>query len=359
MKAYQFLDAQKLLIKPFDRLNFTLLYIGVSVLSGELIERCLSMHPIDDIGMTDSLEYKLVRGLLLGGLLGFSQWLAIRKYIPDPQWILATVTYSSLAALAGVFWRSQFNWSGSMATGSASLTALLWLTSYSGSILIAFIYGYAQHYVISPYIRKFRWWLWVTLISVGFQVMGIFLVMFAYAYLPTLQINYKILFSAGIAAIQAIAFCCLYRKSSLNESENPTLDPAFNLAAAPDMSDFWKIRRVQQDIERKILKVWATDLNGNHDLTYSIGVSSVGIIVACVPQSQRAIDRITETPLSTLIENSEHSLNQPIAKFNLTFSPPGIAKLESWRGIPRRMLSLALAVGILVVSLLIPRLGIS
>ena len=103
--------------------------------------------------------------------------------------------------------------------------------------------------------------------------------------------------------------------------------------------------------------MWATDLNGNHDLTYSIGVSSVGIIVACVPQSQRA--RITEMPLSTLIEDFEHSLNQPIAKFNLTFSPPGIAKLESWRGIPRRMLTLALAVGILAVSLLVPRLGIS
>lgn len=246
-----------------------------------------------------------------------------------------------------------------MALRSATPTIVLPIAAYSSLILSAFICGYAQHYVISPYIRRFRWWLWVTLISVGFQVMGIFLVMFAYAYLPTLQINYKILFSAGIAAIQAIAFCCLYRKSSLNESENPTLHPAFNLAAAPDMSDFWKIRRVQQDIERKILKVWATDLNGNHDLTYSIGVSSVGIIVACVPQSQRAIDRITETPLSTLIEDSEHSLNQPIAKFNLTFSPPGIAKLESWRGIPRRMLTLALAVGILAVSLLVPRLGIS
>ena len=318
------------------------------------------MPPIDDVGMTNSLEYELAKGFLLGGLLGFSQWLVIRKYIPDLQWILATVTYSSLAALAGVFWRSQFNGLGSsMATGSASLTALLWLTSYSGSILIAFIYCYAQHYVISHDIRRFRWWLWVTLISVGFQVMGIFLVMFAYAYLPTLQINYKILFSAGIAAIQAIAFCCLYRKSSLNESENPTLHPAFNLAAAPDTSDFCKIRRVQQDIERKILDVWATDLNGNYDLTYSIGVSSVGIIVACVPQIQRVIDRITETPLSTLIEDSEHLLNQPIAKFTLTFSPHGIAKLKSWRGVPRRLLSLALAVGILAVSLLVPRLGIS
>lgn len=39
---------------------------------------------------------RLSGGLLLGGLLGFSQWLVIRNYIPDPQWILATVTCSSL-----------------------------------------------------------------------------------------------------------------------------------------------------------------------------------------------------------------------------------------------------------------------
>ena len=98
MKAYKFLDAQKLLIKPFDWLNFTLLYVAVSVLSSELIERCLSMPPIDDVGMANSLEYELAKGFLLGGLLGFSQWLVIRKYIPDLQWILATVTYSPHSA---------------------------------------------------------------------------------------------------------------------------------------------------------------------------------------------------------------------------------------------------------------------
>lgn len=356
-KAYQFLDAQKLLIKPLDRLNFTLLYITVSVLSGRLIERLLSLPP-NDFGITDSLEYALVRGLLLGGILGFSQWLTIRKYIPDPQWILATVAYSSLAALAGVLWRSQFNGAGSVALRAASPTIVLSIVAYSSLLVSAFIYGYAQHYVLSPYIRKFRWWLWVTLISVGFQVITIFLVMFISASLSIIWIDHQILLSAGIAAIQAIAFCCLYRKSSPDESEDPTLDPAFNLAVAPDMTDFWKIRRVQRDIERKILKVWATDLDGNHDLTYSIGVSSDGILIACIPQNQHAIDRITETPLSALMEDSEHSLNTPIAKFNLTFSPPGIARLESWRGIPRRMLSLALAVGILTVSLLVPRLGI-
>ena len=360
IKTYQCLDAQKLLIKPFDRLNFTLLYIAVSVLINVLAMKFASQPFLADFEQTYPFLYALVcSGLLLGGLLGFSQWLVIRNYIPDPQWILATVTYSSLAAVAGVLWRSQFNVAGSMEIRSATPTIGLSIAAYSSLLLSAFIYGYAQHYVISPYIRKFRWWLWVTLISVGFQVIGVFLVIFISASLSIIWIDHQILFSAGIAAIQAIAFCCLYRKSSPDESEDPTLDPVFNLAAAPDMTDFWKIRQVQQGIERKILKVWATDLDGNHDLTYFIGADQSGQIVACVPQSQSAIDRIGETPLSALMEDADHSLHQPIAKFNLTFSPPGIAKLQSWRGIPRRLLTLALAVGILTVSLILPRLGIS
>jgi hypothetical protein len=359
---YRFLDAQKLLIKPFDRLQFVFLYVFASFLGTQFAEIGMQQPWFANNNDDYQLLYTLFGGLALGGFLGLFQWLVIRKYIPEPQWILATVTYYCLVAIARVFWVGKFETLDSQPFRDVGQMILLSLSSLSWWILNAFIYGYAQHYVVSPYIRKFRWWLWVTSISFVFQMIGFPLTIVIVVHLLRLRIRDQTFFLMTFALIQAIAFCFLYRKSSLNDNEDPTLDPvnpSFNLAIAPDLTNFWQIRSIQKKFDRKLSKIWRTDLEGNEDLTYWVGVDRQGQLVACVPRSQAAVDRLSETPLISLGNSSADGLNQPIAKFNVTFSPPCLMRMESCRGIPRRWLALGMAIGILGISLLLPQFGLS
>ncbi len=372
---YRFLDAQKLLIQPIDRLQFVFLYVFASLLGTQFAEIGMQQPWFANNNDDYQLLYTLFRGLALGGFLGLFQWLVIRKYIPDPQWILATVTNYCLIAIAQVFWIGKFDTlSSSQPFRDVSQMIFLALSALSWWILNAFIYGYAQHYVVSPYIRKFRWWLWVTSISLGFQMICFPLSIVIVVHLLRLQISNLTFFLMTFALIQAIAFCFLYRKSTLKEDEDPTLDPtnpAFNFAIAPDLTNFWNIRSIQTKFERKLSKIWRTDLEGNEDLTYWVGVDRQGEMVTCVPKSQTAVDRLSETPLSLLLTSLAEDLNQPIAtpiansittpiaKFNLTFSPPCMVRMESCRGIPRRLLALAMAIAILGISLLLPQFGFS
>jgi hypothetical protein len=378
MKQYKFSESQRLLIKPSKRLQFTLLYIFVTVISYELIQLLLGYFIADSTAYP--YQFAAISGLMLGGLVGLSQWLVLRKYIPNPQWIFVVVAYQSLLSVSGTLLSSKFSqlFSERLNSEPPNLT-LFTISCYSYLIFGTFLYGYGQHYVIAPYIRKFRWWLWISLSSLVLQCVifgwiSLSSMVAASAtspvsaasaafYINLLRFDYRFLLSAGIALFQTIGFCYLYKKSSKDEFEDPTLDPNFNLTVAPDLVDFWKIRSIQQTIEKRINKIWKTDLVGDEDLAYLIGVDQSGEIVACVPQTQTAIDRFQETPLPALgqelAQESSSILNQPIAKFNLTFSPPGISKLVSCRGIPRRGLFGTIALIIVIVSMIIPRLGTS
>jgi hypothetical protein len=370
MQRYKFSDAQKLLIKPSERLQFVLLYVFVTIVSYQFVEFLVRYFLGNEDGFSHySDQVEVVIGLLMGGLTGLSQWFILRKYIPNVQWILIALTYSSLIAILQIFYTREVDELLRMNPSFGRQLPFLAITA------CAFLYGYAQQYVIAPYIRKFRWWLWIPVSSLMLQF-----IIFGWIYLSSiflgfapdaasaesrafyrdlLRFDYKFLLNAGLAFIQTIGFCHLYKKSPKDESE----DPNFNLAVAPDLVDIWKIRSIQTTVEQKINKIWKTDLSGDQNLDYFIGVDQSGKIVACIPQTQAAIDRFQETPLSTLVkepvQESSSVLNHPIAKFNLTFSPPGISKLVSCRGIPRRELFGAIVLLLLMISIIIPRLGMS
>jgi hypothetical protein len=372
MQKYKFSDAQKLLIKPSERLQFALLYVFVTIVSYQFVEFLVRYFLGNEDGFSHySDQVEVVIGLLMGGLTGLSQWFILRKYIPNVQWILIALTYSSLIVILQIFYTREVDELLRMNPNFSRQLPFLAITA------CAFLYGYAQHYVIAPYIRSFRWWLWIPVSSLvlqfiifGWAYLSIFLgnapdatsAASAAFYRDLLRFDYRFLLNAGLAFIQTIGFCYLYKKSSKDKSKDPTSDPNFNLAIAPDLVDIWKIRSIQQTIEQKINKIWKTDLSGNQNLAYFIGVDQSGEIVACIPQTQAAIDRFQDTPLPALVEEPvqelSNVLNQPIAKFHLTFSPPGISKLVSCRGIPRRELFGAIAILLLIISIIIPRLGI-
>ncbi len=385
MQKYIFSDAQKLLIKPSERLQFTFLYVLVTIVSYQLVDFLTRYFFGDSLGFRASdqirttLEYsdpvKIAIALMLGGLTGLSQWIVLRKYIPNPQWIFVTLTYGGWNAILQILYDSKVSslLNVKMLPNDTNQFTFTLISLSLIHLISLFVYGYGQHYVIAPYVRKFRWWLWIPLTSLVFRGS---MIGFGYLIRPLLpasptfaeQFQFDSIFfmNAGSFLIPTIAFCSLYRRSITNQSEdptpNPTLDPNFNLAVAPDLVDFWKIRSIQQTIEQKINRIWKTDLDGDQDLAYFIGVDQSGEIVACIPQTQTAIDRFQYTPLPALvkepIQESSSVLNQPIAKFNLTFSPPAISKLVSCRGIPRRELFGAIALILFVLSMIVPHLGI-
>ncbi len=381
MQKYNFSDAQRLLIKPSERLRFAFLYVLVTIGSYQLIDflvryffgDSLGFRPSDQNRLTlhHSDQVRIAEGLILGGLTGLSQWIVLRRYIPNPQWIFVALAYGGWESILQILYDNKIKslLDVKMLPNDTNQLTFTIVSLSLIHIISLFVYFYGQHYVIAPFIRKFRWWLWIPLAGIAFGTVmtGLgYLVRFVLPISPEFAEQFPFdstfFIRVGLVIIPTIAFCSLYRKSGPNKSEDPTLDPNFNLAVAPDLVDFWKIRSIQQTIEQKLNKIWKTNLDGDQDLAYFIGVDQSGEIVACIPQTQTAIDRFQETPLPALIQESAQEsssvLNQPIAKFNLTFSPPGIAKLVSCRGIPRRELFGAIGLSILILSMIVPRLGI-
>lgn len=96
----------------------------------------------------------VLAGVVEGGVLGFAQWLVLRRYIQDMarrEWVVAT------ALAAGVAWAIGMLPSTLAETATVNSMVLVGGAVLLGAVLVASI-GFAQWLVLRRYIEKAGWW---------------------------------------------------------------------------------------------------------------------------------------------------------------------------------------------------------
>jgi hypothetical protein len=376
---YKFVDAQRLIIKPFDRVWFIVIFVSTTAICTEigsffwpqLICRAIGDYlcwskssSIPGWGQ-DRIEYSIVTqlltGILTGTMVGFVQWLVLRRYLSTWKWILAvsmTFTILSIYLAASRMWMNSYftnNLSRSEGVNSILLPVSISLVVLIITVIIG---GCVQWYVLRPYVNQARWWILVPFIATSVVGVPILLRSLVPLLSPNLSLPF-LPFDSGFvrltvpSAIPAIGFCALTKKSL---DERPILQTP--LAIATDITNYWEIERIKKTLDIRIARIWKTDLEpAAGKLTYLVGIDCSCTQIAYEPMDRNSLDKIDLTPLPELVESSNYVAGEAdrstaLAKFQVVLAPPGTVEIKSWRGIPLKWLALAVYVSIMGMSIL-------
>jgi hypothetical protein len=334
---YSFADAQTLLVKPFDRLGLILTFILASGCAHALSELIISTPNIDELLSENPIQYGIITGLITGLLWGVCQWLVLRKYIPDGKWILiVTVSFTLLSVIQIIDRGQQQEYIyGLMPGTNVAQTVLKAVLIQLSRLVLLWMYGYLQWYVIKSYVKPVSWWVYIPfmaiLVGFAFMITGVLLNQFLGSWF-----GFNISFTQ-LPATQAIALCCLHRKSGYNSL---VLEPP--LTEVPDILNYWKTRKLQKDLYVALSRRWKTDLDSSiQKLSYLVGVNQTATEITYQPVDPISAEQVCQTPLPEIASMSslgaealEAENATPLAKFQVIFTPPGTLKINSWRGIP-------------------------
>jgi hypothetical protein len=380
--SYSFTDTQKALIKPFDRIKFIIAFIFLTIASQLVAHYFVAAQPAFQLLRERSyIQYSVASGAIFGTFSGAAQWLVLRRYIRDWRWILvAALSTIVLLSVQGVFdaWKESLFASRGL---NQIPILLLAIVSLSMTIGQSFLSGYLQWFVISPYVKSALWWIripFIAALTVGLLSALVVLTntwfnldvlrnedSIRLIILEVLTVSRKSLGSISVLdlisfsflrmsvlpIIQAISFCLLNKKSI---NDQATLQSP--LALAPDIVDYWDIKRLEKILYLNINRLWKADLSmADGQLTYLVGVSHSGAILAYESMDQASTDNVSQTPLPELAiapqdETMEAQPSMAFAKFQVVFMPPGILQINAWRGIPLLWIGVALGIGIVGIS---------
>jgi hypothetical protein len=354
-KRYNFVDAEKLLIPPFERIRFIVLFVTVTVLIN--LGSLSALVEADFIPLWLKGQSEITIVFVFSILLGVAQWLVIRRYVPDRRWILVVCFNATLTEIirAGIGSLGQSFSSAYLSENSTPLQAQLEFT-FLGVIAtfigfgVIILNGYLQWWILRRYVIHAKWWIFMPL-SIG-------VILALISYLPFLLINIpgaflpikiNILRPSIFPIAQAICFCLLQRKKvgEQNMQQSP-------LALAADVTDYWQTQNLKRQLDTKIWRVWLTDLETTTTLNYLVGISDRGEI-RYEPIDQAAIDYVSQTPLPQLTENSNNldwnsQTSSRFAKFKVVFAPPGIVHIYAWRGVPLQWIVITICLGLIAIS---------
>jgi hypothetical protein len=346
---------QQLLIPPFERIQFISLFVLATGVGWFLIGFIL--RSVQDPSLSNYLEGKgllsaLVVGFVSGLVVSATQWLVLRRYLPDWLWILAGATgYVLLTTTLEAWW----GWIGQAMTlpEVTALTdkvlpqTLIILTGMIRTLLAAICsiwLGLAQWLLLRHYTRSSRWWIGVPSIAV---ILSALFTAFS-AGLVLLKVNFSLdvnVLGAGILGMtQAIALSTLSRRGT-------TANAPFT--SAPEIVDYHQITRLGTQLRRHLNDAWTGEPLTQADLNYWVAVTETGAIAAYKPTHQAAIDQVGQTPLPKLVIpevlNPENGTVPPLAHFDVTFLPSGSLRVRPWRGIPLLWITVGM-LGIIVAA---------
>jgi hypothetical protein len=352
--------SQQFLIPPHERLRFCLLFIVATGCGWGLIALLLhSIHdPIVQSYLAEqSLLASFVTGFVSGMIVSATQWLVLRRYLPDWLWILASaVGYMLLVTTLEAGW-------GWIALVLSLEPVTAWLNGLSpwalpmlsaglrvgGTAICALWLGAAQWLLIRHYTRSSSWWVMVPAIAVLVSGLG----MGASALLPMvhvlLPLHPSVLGAGILGTTQAIAACLLWRKGAATAG-----DQRHPLAIAPEILGYGQVQTLSRELHRQLNLAWTHEHVYTEPLTYVVGVTDGGAIAAYRPIGSVALNQAAQTPLPSMVipelTKRANGDAQPLARFNVSFLPSGSLKISPWRGIPLLWLACGLLTAIVVLS---------
>lgn len=351
MAPLQRMQFHQFLIPPFDRLKFTLLYVLATGFGWLLVEGILgSLRTpfISAFWQPQGMLGTLVMGLVSGLILGATQWLVLRRYVPDWLWILAN------AAGYVLFMITLQGWRDTIFARLATLSSqnLFWIGGLIGvilAVLCAVWLGFAQWLVLRAYAKPSWGWIFVPSIAIllAFSLFaGSLLLSQAGFFLP---LDARVLGAGAFGTTQAIALCFLSKRTT-----GTFYAPNSLLATAPEMLDYGKVQSLVEPLERRLNQAWNQEISSDRPLIYQIGVDETGAIAAYESLDQSALDHADQTPLPDLlrspIEPGGVEPPPPLARFQITFLPSGSLEIISWRGIPLLWIGFGMIITVILVA---------
>jgi hypothetical protein len=369
----KFIESQKLLIEPFNRLQFITGFVMVTILSEAIIYFISSyLFPVrrNTISMIEELRLgalvfpsinQIIYSVSLGFLTGLGQGLILRRHIPVRRWLSAVFRGTSLIALV----QAVFLVLGSLVINSSLnkeppiFDVLIASTILLGGLIMAVLmYGYLQWWAIHPYIKKSRWWILLPAAVVLTAILLILTFNKIPFWLQWLKPDRDAINIALLPIVQSVSFCFLKKKQ---DSTHPVLNSS--LALANEIVDYRSIQRLKRILYRSISDEWKADLEEvAGKLTYLVGINNSGNIIACEPMNQASIDHVWETSLPNLysdpsILEAEDSVK--FAKFQVIFTPPGIIQIRSWQGISPLLIGVFMFIIVMtLLTFLLTKLGL-
>ncbi len=364
--------AWQFLIPPWERIKFTAAFVLATGVGWFLTWLMLhsAYSPLRPLNLNQGLLGAFVVGLVSGTVVSASQWLVLRRYLPDWLWILAGATGYGLLMLTLEAWSgvlgqamttpriasffSQFSpttvsvMSGAMQAGIAAMSAL-WL-------------GITQWLLLRQYARFSSWWIGVPAIAVvlssGFAALN--------AGLPLLQVHLPLetsVLGAGVLGItQAIALGALRKK----RSDFSISDRTSALAIAPEIEDYQQVQRLGKQLHQRLNQAWISEHLNEDTLTYLVGVTESGAIAAYKSLNTPAIEQLDQIPLPELFKADRSNYktsdykpgkSDPLARFEVSFLPSGSLKVNSRSGLPLLSIALGMLAIMLAISAIVARFG--
>jgi hypothetical protein len=375
--SYDFFDAQRLLIKPFERAWFIVIFVSATIICSEIGsyfwpqlicyaigDLCYSPSTLLPGWPQDSIEYSIVTQMLTGTLTGITigliQWLILRRYLSTWKWILAvsmSFTLLSIHRAASTMLLSSYLSNDISRSGGVKAIVLPIIVAIVALIIAVFMVGYLQWYVLRPAVRQARWWILVPFIAeiVGIPVLlpSVVILISSRSSAPLPLFNSDFINSTLLPAVQAIGFCALNKKSV---DDRPILQTP--LAIAPDLTNYREIERIKKTLGTRISRIWKTGLDSaDGKLTYLVGVDRSCTQIVYEPMDGNSLDNINLTPLPELVESSNYvagiaDFSTAFAKFQVVLAPPGTVEIGSWRGIPLKWFAFVYAIIIGMSALL-------
>ncbi len=388
-----YLNPKQLLIEPFERLGFIITFVLVTLIASlgarfVFLNLPLYSVPIENgtgaiiFGETWRTVDAAILGAVFGAIVGASQWLVLRKFVPDWGWIIATTAGWCGFQLTRWAWQNlviQLLMSGQLSDFSRNpvMMGVALLLSLGISFLATLWLGLLQWLILRKYVRSARWWLfifpatlliWACLMSlIGFAVAT-----FSGSLRSGLFSDWSVVFTISLGTARSLIFfrdlpfpailaiaqatgLCLFQRKLRNTDSSTSINLNPLLTTAPQITNFIKIRDLSDKLYHQIHRSWNPETTLSTDPIYLLGLTADGKIIVCQPADRYAADCMSQTPLPSLINNYsdndiEQYYDQPLARFLVTFTSVGSLEVRSCRSYKLFWIVLSVLALVLIIS---------
>lgn len=364
--ANRLLLVQDFLVSPLDRPRFTLLFVLATELSSFLVKfilQTLQNPALPASWQEGGLASALVSGLVSGLMIGTTQWLVLRRYVPDWLWILATTAgYVILMPILQAWQHLMLNQVFPTFSTSAFVNLLpepvmMILPGLLGVVLatVSTLWlGLAQWLILRQYTRS--GWQWIYVPSIAVFVSGcVVLIRLMIPALTRVPLAMDILTPGILGTIQAIAFCSLAKlpRRMASAGQSPQL-------VKPTLHSSRKLHQLQKHLIAQLNQTWKGEQLADRPLAYRVSLDNSSTVVDYAPQQSLAADYAEQTPLPDLValEIDRPADLSALAQFQVTFLPSGQLKVQACQGIARWKLAIAFLMAVVAVSAIVGAAGL-